>query len=96
MPSDHLTDTVKGVVPGIQLLWKGASYSTYDRPVPDLVESTLLTQFEDYFNQTQVGGVGLMLDQPGITLVMFRVKHCEGPRCIQHSLHSLCYSLFLV
>lgn len=62
VPSDHLTDTVKGVVPGIQLLWKGASYSTYDRPVPDLVESTLLKQFEDYFNQTQVGGVGLMLD----------------------------------
>lgn len=38
---------------GVRLLYTGPSYQPFDRPLPQLVERSLLEQFEEYFNQTQ-------------------------------------------
>ena len=40
--------------PGGTLLYRGLAYAAFERPLPEVVEATLLRDFEEYFNQTQV------------------------------------------
>ena len=40
--------------PGGALLYRGPAYASFERPLPEVVEATLLRDFEEYFNQTQV------------------------------------------
>lgn len=43
-----------GAPGGLKVLWQGPAYSSFNRPLPQVVESTLFNEFEEYFNQTQV------------------------------------------
>lgn len=49
-----LVDDIVGQRPsGVKLLYSGPKSQAFDRPLPLMVDSSLLSDFEDYFNHTQ-------------------------------------------
>lgn len=48
-----IMDVLAQLPVGVRLLYTGPRYQVFDRPLPQLVERTLLQDFEEYFNQTQ-------------------------------------------
>ncbi len=59
MPPESVTgaleDILKGTAPGLKVLYQGPGYASFDRPIPDVLEKSLFSQYEEYFNQTQAG-----------------------------------------
>ena len=49
-------DIVRERPTGVQLLYSGPKYQAFQRPLPLMVDSSLLSDFEDLFNHTQVRG----------------------------------------
>lgn len=47
-------DVLQPGLRGVTTLYQGSVYETFERPLPEVVESTIFKEFEGMFNQTQV------------------------------------------
>ena len=55
--SSYVDDVLSGEVAGVRTLFQGALFEAFERPLPLVVDESLLESFQGYLNQTQVRGL---------------------------------------